>query len=195
MEYRYSTVWPVSYQEKLRKNPDLRLTNNEQAYLRNGDGYTSSFFFVLYLYNHFGGAEFLQKLAQSKMSGWDNILTAIKELKAEGRLGIDDSLISKPSILRHFALALWFNDPFAAKYALFSLDSQYEPLAAATIRSAANVDSTQLDTHAGEARIAFNKKLESTNASEVYAVISRTPLVIEPAKPGQHAQVFVYIFY
>jgi hypothetical protein len=193
MEYQYSRVWPVSYQERLKKNPEIRLRNDEGDY-KNGPGYVSAFYLVLYLYNHFGGEALLKKLLESNVTGWSNILSSIGEIKKEGRTAIDASIISKASILRHFALALWLNDPYAAKYGLFAIDSQYEAIPHPTA-SSLDLATTQLNREAGEARLVFSDKFVPNNAAEVYAITSRNPLKIERPQDTKSAEVYIYIFH
>lgn len=195
MEYQYSTVWPVSYQEKIRKRPEFRLRNDEVDYHLNGIGYTSSFFLVLYLYNRFGGDQLLEKLIESKRSGWENILAAITEIRRDGGIQIAQDLVSKPAILRHFALALWLNDPYLAKYALFTIDTQYEPLSKASIEP---VEFGPMRLQPGDARIVFSRTpIKTTEAAEAYAISSKphASTVISSLDKAEHADVFVYIFY
>ncbi len=128
MEYKYSGVWPVSYLEKIKKNPVITISNSEIFFQPQGDGYAHAFLMMLYLHNRFGGFDFLQKIMNSKLSGWDNVITAAQELSREGKISIPIHLITKEKIIRHFAVALVCNNAFAAQYSLMFIDKSFEPI-------------------------------------------------------------------
>jgi hypothetical protein len=190
IEYRYSTVWPVSYMTKLETERLLNFAD----YQPGGNGYMSSFFLVLYLYNHFGEEKLFQKLMNSKKSGWNNVVSAIQELIDDGSLRIPRELICKESILRHFAVALWMNDKFSAEYALFYLDVKYEPLnakAATPVRAAvaapSKVDGMQI-------RFFTRSSYRTTSRSkEEYSILSYSPFQIKAFEPSDRPAIIISI--
>ena len=196
IEYQYSTVWPVSYMERLRKKPIINLssqvddgmTNN---YAPKGDGYPASFFLVQYLYNHFGHEKFLKKVLTSSKSGWNNVISAIQELIKSNFIAMPISFVSKENILRHFAVSLWMNDMYLAKYALFQLDQKYEPLAKLNIAKFPPISAPDKDA----VKIQFSDKYQNSNAKNVYSILSYEPFVIKSADPNDKAIVFIYLFY
>jgi hypothetical protein len=197
MEYQYSGVWPLLYIRRLRENPVLTLgpiydsEKKEVNYAANGMGYQSSFFMLLYLYNHYGQEKLISKLLRSPKSGWDNVITAIQELQHEGQLPMSAEVLTKESILRHFAVALWLNDNYSAKYGLFHLDSQYEPLS-----QVADLKLSALTpTAPGLVQIQFSRQFAATSAEEVYSLLSEQPFVIQSAEPGDQPRVFIYLSY
>lgn len=197
LEYRYSGVWPVSYMTRLRRKGaltfgPLSLEGKEGNYGPGGDGYPASFFLVLYLYNHFGQEKFLSKILRSSRVGWDNVLGAVRDLTAEGALDLSAGFATKGAILRHFAVALWLNDPYAAKYALFSVDPSYEPLAKVSSLSLLPIVA---DAAPREMRIQFSKKFQASSAKEVYSILSYDPVVIQKAKADDGGTAFVYLWY
>lgn len=187
MEYKYSTVWPVSYITRLKKERALNFAD----YQPNGGGYMSSFLLTLYLYNHFGQERLFTKLMNSQKTGWENVLSAIHELSEEGALKIPAEFISKEGILRHFAVSLWMNDRFAAKYALFYLDARYEALNTKPITQA-SIPLTSADTGMG---IQFTKWYPSMNAAEVFSIINESPFEIQAANPNDRPVIFISIFH
>lgn len=128
-EYKFSNeIWPVSYNTRFNKNPILFLSNDEKHYGKDGDGYISSFYFIIYLYDHFGGEALIQKLMTSHLSGWDSITNAINELRQEGLIKIPAEFSTPFAIFKHLAVALWTNEAYAAKYGLFYLNPNFEPM-------------------------------------------------------------------
>ena len=128
-EYKFSNeLWPVSYNARFKKNPILFLSNDEKHYGKDGDGYISSFYFIIYLYDHFGGEALIQKLMTSQLSGWDNITNAINELRHEGLINVPVEFSTPFAILKHLAVALWTNEAYAAKYGLFYLNPNFESM-------------------------------------------------------------------
>lgn len=195
IEYQYSGVWPVSYAERLVRNPNLNFDGRNfegrpSNYGPQGDGYMASFFLTLYLYNHFGQNKFLQKVLSSKFSGWENVLTSIHELNDEGTVQIPRELISKESILRHFAVSLWMNDMFSATYALFYLDPHFEPLSQSKLAQMKTLVHSEHST-----RIQFSKEYRTSNANEVYSILSYEPFKIKTAEATDPALVYIYLFY
>ncbi len=168
--------------------PILLLVNEDRAtefgrlYGRNGPGYVYSFLFMSYLYNRFGGEKLLRKLLESPRSGWDNVLDAIHELIGEGNLAIPATLINQASILRHFGAALWLNNAYIAKYSLFFIAPEYEPLGDENSpRPKCNGQSVSTFSPLnGESRIEFCKN-PSTRAREVYGLTKKqAPANIQP---------------
>jgi hypothetical protein len=187
IEYRYSQVWPVSYATRLMKNPNIILSNDPDFYSQNGNGYPSSFWLFLYLYNHFGESNFIKLVMESPLSGWDNVLTAIHKLKSEHVIQIPDALLTKESILRHFAVALWMNDAFLAQYALFAIDDQFEAVSENHSSFADSFASTQ------GTQIIYSNKIIEAKSSSCFAITSYTPFHSSSCSPEKSAKVFVYI--
>lgn len=126
-EYKYaSDLWPVSYNLRFKKNPMFFLSDDEKFYGREGDGYISSFFLVFYLYRHYGGMELINKMMRSKLSGWNNIIHAIQDIRNESLTPVPPELTTPLAILKHLSVALWANDPYEAKYGLFYMDQNFE---------------------------------------------------------------------
>ena len=189
VEYKVSTVWPESYQRKLKVKPWLVYENSERRYGVNGDGYSDSFWLVYYLYQHFGGDQFLNKILQSELSGWSNVLGAITELQASGVIAKNTSIINQDAILRHFALAMLLNDQFAAKYSLFFMGPDYTPLS-----SSGFTESSLKDLTTGPNRqIIYSKIAADSRAREKYVVKSLNPLVIEPVRASGTDKGLYYI--
>lgn len=196
IEYQYSSVWPVSYDDLLAKDSYLNLGNTSLKGLNNfsckGDGYRASFYFVLYLYNHFGGEVLLRKLLTSSKSGWDNILTAIQETAAQRIISIEPQWLSKESIVRHFAVAIWENNPYLAKYSLFSLDTKFIGLRNTNVALPAKLNPPP----ANEIRIFYSKKfIANHNAKEIISIFDDKDTLIRHASPQDQPTVFVYLYY
>jgi hypothetical protein len=198
----------VSYHRRLREIPDLTLFNESDDYCQHNRGYIPSFLLVTYLTNHFGGERLFKRLLESPLTGWSNILDSIRSLKREGVIQIDESLLSAPKILRHFAVALWINDPFPAKYALFQLDPQFEALSAKSslsgeVRLQDPSSFMRGESRRSESRIVFTKRGPVPGATETFALRSRNPLVLQPSQPLREsptpdpkmAEVFISIFH
>lgn len=146
-EYKFSNeLWPVSYNTRFKKNPVLFLSNDEKHYGKDGEGYISSFYFIIYLYDHFGGEALVQKLMMSELSGWDNITNAINELRHEGLVKIPPEFTTPFAIFKHLAVALWTNEAYAAKYGLFYLNLNFEPM---SLIAKPNYTSTHHRKHLG----------------------------------------------
>ena len=129
MEVLYSGDWPMIFEKRLKAMKTVALTNDLAAYNGSGDdggdGYVTSFFAVLYLYNHLGADRFLAEVGSSKAIGWDNVIHAARELKKRGTIGIAIELLTPDTLWRHFTRAVQVNDPFAADYALLLLDRRF----------------------------------------------------------------------
>ena len=149
--------------------------------MRRMEGYPASFFLFLYLYNHFGQEKFLKKVLESKESGWANILAAAKSSNPS----IESEIITRNSILRHFAVSVWMNDMFSAKCALFFLDRNYEAL---------RVSASIKPVSKGSTVIQYGSKLEQSTAQEIYSIMSYSPFKIKTAEPQDNALVSIYIF-
>jgi hypothetical protein len=189
VEYKVSIVWPESYQRKLRFNPWLIYENSERRYGFNGDGYSDSFWLVYYLYQHFGGDQFLIKALQSKLSGWENILNVIAELQDSGAIAQNINILNRDSILRHFAMAMLLNDQFAAKYSLFYMGPDYTPLSLSGFTEPSLKDLTT-----GPSRqIIYSKIAANPRAREKFVVKSLNPLVIKPVHAGRTDKGLYYI--
>lgn len=146
-EYKFSNeLWPVSYNTRFKKNPVLFLSNDEKHYGKDGEGYISSFYFIIYLYDHFGGEALVQKLMMSELSGWDSITNAINELRHEGLVKIPPEITTPFAIFKHLAVALWTNEAYAAKYGLFYLNLNFEPM---SLIAKPNYTSTHHRKHLG----------------------------------------------
>lgn len=190
-EYKYSNVWPQSYNSRFIKNPFVVLSEDEAFYKKNGTGYISSFFLTIYLYKHFGGDSLIQKLMNSNSSGWDNILTSIHELIDSGEVQIPHELITKQKILRHFAVALWMNDPYSAQYSLFFIDENFEPLykfsTYSDVKFAKNLP--------GADSAIFYKSHFDRNFKtfENYVISNYQPFEISKATPDSTGNVFIHL--
>lgn len=196
IEYQYSTVWPISYVEKLKLNLTINLgeiasDGITKNFALNGYGYPSAFFVVLYLHNHFGGDSLIKKILNSKKSGWDNVINSIQELALSGELKIPINLINKESILRHFAVSLWINNQYHAKYALFLLDRNFEALSELKQFNFPG----PITNHKSGDLIQFSDKYQNSTANEVYSIISYNPFVIKKSEENDQALVYIYLTY
>jgi hypothetical protein len=122
-EFLYSGVWPVSYINFVTDRNRICLSSNPKFYGLNGEGYSSSFYFVYYLYRNFGRESFLSHALASNQTGWKNILETIMKTKAEGQHGIPDEYLNRESIIRHFALSFVENSPYKAIHGLLFFNS------------------------------------------------------------------------
>ncbi len=188
MEYQYAGgVWPFLYEKKLRQNPELILGNDrKQGYGVEGIGYPSSFWMVLYLYNHFGGDKLIAKLMSSSKAGWANVESALADLRANGDIAEGPDLLTRDAIVRHFAIAVAVNDEFKAQFNLFSLDPRHEPLTSALPAP------QSFDASAGVA-IVYSKRYAPSRAREVYAVRDGIPSAVSGGAVPT-ADLFVFIF-
>lgn len=196
IEYQFSSVWPVSYDDRLGKNSFLNLGKTTLQGGNNfscgGDGYVASFYFVLYLYNHFGGEYLLRELLTSPHSGWENILGAIQSISNKKIITLDSQWFSKESLLRHFALAIWENDAYLAKYSLLKLDSKFQGLKNLKPKLQPIILSAPKD----EVRIFYSQKyIGNSGAREIYAVFDEGTTTVRPAQPGDRPAVFIYLYY
>ncbi len=189
IEYKVSTVWPESYQRKLKAKPLLIYENSERRYGVNGDGYSDSFWLVYYLYQHFGGDEFLTRVLQSKLSGWKNILNVIDELQESATIAKNANIINQDVILRHFAVAMLVNDKYAAKYSLFYMGPDYTSLIASGF---AEQSLTGMSTRPNR-QIIYSQKAVDLLAREKYVVKSLDPLVVEPVSLSNSDKGLYYI--
>ncbi|HEX7673150.1 MAG TPA: hypothetical protein VF412_03215 [Bdellovibrio sp.] len=189
MEYQYGGVWPVSYQERLRHNPRIVLSNDRRVdFSRGGDGYPSSFWLMIYLYNHLGGEKFLKKVLESPFSGWDNIERAARELQASGDISEPVAFLKRDQILFAFSVALFLNDEFAMKYGLFSIDTHYEPLAQAAWNDSNNLAEKEKTT------INYFKNFISTDGCETYSVRGHgASAVVSVARSGSAGDAFIQL--
>lgn len=128
IEYLYSGVWPKNYDLQLRNMDSFLISNDLKLYNPNGRGYVTSFYLLDYLYRHLGGISFLRAFIHSKETGWKNIILSAKALKASHIIGLPDQLLTVEALTANFAVALLINDPFVAKYGMFLIDREYEPL-------------------------------------------------------------------
>lgn len=157
----------------------------------------SSFFLVAYLYKHFGGDQLMIKLMKSKLSGWKNILTTIRELATANVISMPNEYINKGFILRHLAVALWENDPYRAAYALFLLDPQYIPIRTTEQKSlnfpemVPSVSEKNKEDSLIQYSFQYNPKLQ--NESEYYSITKDTPINIINAIDSSLNQVYFYI--
>lgn len=188
-EYKYSHVWPQSYNLRFSKNPYFILTEDEAHYGRNGDGYISSFFLITYLYQHFGGDHLIQKLMKSDRSGWDNITNSIQELIEAKLVSMPAELITKKSILRHLAVALWTNDPYSAKYALFFIDQNFEAAALSSKFSHNVIASNSI----GVDSVITYSPIFKDDSAENFVITNYEPFEIKPAKAPSNGKVFIHI--
>ncbi|MGZ3775860.1 MAG: hypothetical protein ACXVCY_18850 [Pseudobdellovibrionaceae bacterium] len=194
-EYKYSNVWPQSYNLRFSKNPIFFLSDDEAFYGRNGEGYISSFYFIMYLYRHFGGDFLIHKLMTSEKSGWNNILSSIHELINEKIITIPVEMITKEKILRHFAVALWMNDSYLAKYALFQMNENFEPLNKYSSYSALNpsIDGIR-NNPTTDTLIIFTKDFTAAG-TENYVIENYSPFKINKADANSLGKVFIHISY
>ncbi|MGZ3775903.1 MAG: hypothetical protein ACXVCN_19470 [Bdellovibrio sp.] len=194
-EYKYSQVWPQSYNLRFSKKPVFFLSNDETYYGRNGEGYISSFFLLAYLHRHFGGDLLIHKLMTSKQTGWDNILNSIHDLIDANIISIPHNLITKENIIRHLAVGLWINDPYAAKYALFLIDENFEPLKKGPFYSPPLSTNDEKGNAVFDTFVVFKNKMDSVTQSfsgvEKYAIENYEPLKI--GKPTDESTGLVYI--
>lgn len=189
-EYFYSRKLPQEYIKKFTKNPSITLGSENNNFAPEGHGYPSSFLLVLYLYNRFGQDHLIKKLMTSKLSGWENVIQSISELIQEGIVKIPQNLTSKESILRHFAVAAWLNDPYLAKYALFEVDDNFNGLA--NIKEI-NVENARDPKNS--LQIWYSQHYAERGSKEAYSLLSAQPFKIKLAEPTDKALVFIYINY
>jgi hypothetical protein len=191
MEYKYSGVWPKTYSQRLKASPYFVLSNDEALYQPGEMGYPSSFWFVTYLYNRFGQDELLKRLANSQRSGWDNIISAIFSLMDDNRLQIPLTLVTKAAILRHFAMAMWVNNPYIARYSLFFIDAEFEPLVNVSPLPAVP---PRLDSQS-DGVILFSAHSNLIPFMETYVLRTALPLSPERAMPLMPSDTFLYLSY
>jgi hypothetical protein len=146
--------------------------NQNRFYGPGGDGYAFSFWLVTYLQRHFGGEILLKKLLTSPLSGWENVTTAIRQWIVESGSSIPLELVTKESLLRHFAVAVLVNDPYAAKYGLFFIDSEFEPLKSLKV---ATSTPDFLNDATIEGQILISKLEPCGPIDEAFSIISLKP--------------------
>lgn len=189
VEYKASKVWPETYQRRLVQKPELVFENSERRFGVNGQGYADSFWLVYYLYQHFGGDQLLLKLLQSKLSGWDNVISAINEIQSVGAIAKNANVLNKYSILRHFAVSLLLNDQFAAKYSLFYLGPDFTPLVTSGFNEVTSDSLTLTSGH----KIVLSRKRLISGAREKYIVKSIHPVEIVSANETDSVSGLFYI--
>jgi hypothetical protein len=175
MEYKYSGVWPVSYQTALHAEHQIEWSNSALDFGAQGKGYRGAFFFIAYLYNHFGGDRILRELLMSNLSGWENIASSLQKSLDSTRSTIEPQILSKSSLVRHFAVALWLNDPYSARYGLFQLDPSFEGLSETNMQgftSQAKKQLTQPTSPLGAKKISikFSRTLFDFSCTESWAL-------------------------
>lgn len=128
IETEYIGLWPYDKQKQLLSEDKLFLSNKNEDYSPKGKGYSTSYFFLKYLYNHFGGTHLVKLLLTSSEVGWDNILTSIHKLSDLGLIRIPRTFLSKQAIWNHFSFSVLLNDQSKADYGLFLLDYKFSSL-------------------------------------------------------------------
>ncbi|NUM59651.1 MAG: hypothetical protein HUU56_13510 [Bdellovibrionaceae bacterium] len=126
IETEYIALWPYDKQTQLFSQEKLFLSSHDEDYSPKGRGYSSSYFFLKYMYNHFGGLHLVKKLLTSQKTGWSNIQESLKQLSEQGKLQIPKIFFSKEMIWTHFSFAIFFNDSAKADYGLFLLDYKFK---------------------------------------------------------------------
>lgn len=138
MEWAYIGEFPKHYLTGLHEANTLILPKNSLDCNSGHLEYMSSYFLMLYLHNHFGGANFINHLAQSPLSGWDAVESTTQKLKQANTIGINSDYLNRQAILRHFAAALLLNDPYRANYALLQIDPSFQATPQQVLRVSAS---------------------------------------------------------
>jgi hypothetical protein len=128
IEFEYIGVWPQNLQNQLSALSEVTLSSNPDDYVIGGPGYEVSYFFVRYLYHHFGGDEFIRTLATQKNSGWDNIQSSIRKTADKQLHFVSPRLVTPRTLWTYFAIALLSNDESYAESNLFLLNDNYTAL-------------------------------------------------------------------
>lgn len=169
IEVKYSGVWAVRYQDRVHRSLVISLSANIRDFSPGSYNYVSSYFFVQYLYNKFGGDHLLRRLVKSPQTGWNNILSSIHDLSKKGIVRIPIEYLNAQSIWRHFAASVYFNDAYMVPYSLFFLDSRYS----AVQECAAEITIGSADRES----IYFGKQLISSNFDVVYGATKSPPKI------------------
>ena len=161
-EVMFSGVWSTSYEERLKTNPLLRITNDVSAYAPFGEGYVGAFFLTFYLQQHLGGREFLLRVIKSPLTGWDAVLGVAREMKAERKIFLPADYFEKSFLIRQFMASLALNDVYAGPFALLQYYPRFQALASAPL-------------------ISFVDETESIEP-QCFEILSRSPFRYGPCK-------------
>ncbi|MES2768002.1 MAG: hypothetical protein V4596_02560 [Bdellovibrionota bacterium] len=123
----YAGQWPEGFENQFRNLKFYHLSNDIEDYQIHSQGYLVSYFFMYYLYAHFGRELFIHDIATSSESGSKNIEAATLSYKKRNSSSIEPNFLTFDSIWTHFSFAVLLNDSYLAKYNLFFLDSSFSP--------------------------------------------------------------------
>jgi hypothetical protein len=125
IEAEHIGLWPSDKAEKLVQNDRIFLSESNEDYSPRGRGYSTSYFFMKYLYDHFGRTDLFRILLKSNLSGWENIETALQTLSQQGLLRVPAKYLNRQSLWINFSMALLLNDSARSDYGLFLMDSRW----------------------------------------------------------------------
>lgn len=128
MQTLYAGQWPKEFENNFRNLKYFHLSNNIDDYQLGSSGYLVSYFFTLYLYEHFGKNLFIKDVATGTNIGAENIEKAISTYQKRNSSSIDLDYLTLNSLWAHFSFAVLLNDSYLAKYSLFLLTPSYSPL-------------------------------------------------------------------
>lgn len=126
LETEYIGLWPTDKQEYLFGLDRIFLSSNDSDYTPKGAGYSTSYFFMKYLFNRFGGKTLMKKILISKKFGWNNIESSVQAVNSELKLGIPQKFLTRRSLWTHFSFAVLLNNPHFSDYGLFLLDYKFK---------------------------------------------------------------------
>ncbi len=124
----FAGQWPKDFENDFKNLEYFHLSNSIEDYQIGGSGYLVSYFFTLYLYEHFGKNLFIKDVATGKNIGAKNIEEAISNYQNRNSSNINSNYLTFNSLWTHFSFAALLNEPYLAKYNLFFLNSDYSPV-------------------------------------------------------------------
>lgn len=137
VKYLYLKKWPQEIQERIKKQNDFTLSNDENNYtITDKSGYDSSSLLLLYLYHRLGNESFLTELLKSEKTGWDSVENAAKKVSSNDRIKV---YLNRQSLLACFAIALLLNTNDLDSNSMYHFDFDYQPLIKFTDFSFTNV--------------------------------------------------------
>jgi len=117
-------VYKVHSIDAYLRNPSRSLTSFD-SWDPSGADYGKSFLYFIYLYDHFGGNDFLKALYQGSDTGLKGLQYALNT--ADGAQWIPAAIRSNASVYTHFSYALEVNDERLNRYRLFGFQSVLVP--------------------------------------------------------------------
>jgi len=190
------TSWPKFYSTIFSLNPYFMLSNVKDKYTNDSRSYPESFFLLNYIYSHFGNQQLLIKMMRSSKTGWDNILSSIRQLQQEQKINLGDKVITREFIIKHFAIALAINDSYLADYRLFEINPFFIPIIKQSI-SRIDVNKTYItDAKFSDFSILFSKhKIERTESFDiVYTIESLEPFILKSnITDDKDSEIYIYI--